>query len=125
MLSQIYILSLRGDVVIKKDFRSDVPKDSGEIFFRNYKLSQTEIPPVICLHDVNFMHMVREGLILLCTSSENVSPSYAFDLMLSIIRVIKDFCGRFSEDIIRKNFILVYELLEEMIDFLKQHLSGQ
>lgn len=117
MISQIYILSLRGDVVIKKEFRSDVPKDSGDAFFRNYKLSQNEVPPVICLHDVNFMYMVREGMILLCTSRENLSPSYAFDLMLSIIRVIKDFCGRFSEDTIRKNFILVYELLEEMIDF--------
>jgi AP-4 complex subunit mu-1 len=31
--------------------------------------------------------------------------------------VIKDYCGLNSEEAIRKNFVLIYELLDEMIDF--------
>ena len=31
--------------------------------------------------------------------------------------VIKDFCGVLSEEAIRKNFILIYEVIDEMLDF--------
>ena len=31
--------------------------------------------------------------------------------------LIKDFCGSVSEDAIRNNFILVYEILDEIVDF--------
>ena len=39
------------------------------------------------------------------------------ELLNRIARVIKDYCGVLSEESIRKNFILVYELLDEMLDF--------
>jgi len=32
-------------------------------------------------------------------------------------KVIKDYCGILTEESIRKNFVLVYELLDEMMDF--------
>lgn len=32
-------------------------------------------------------------------------------------KVFKDYCGLLTEEAIRKNFVLVYELLEEMMDF--------
>ena len=33
------------------------------------------------------------------------------------MRVLQDYCGVLTEDALRKNFILVYELLDEMIDY--------
>jgi len=33
------------------------------------------------------------------------------------VKVFKDYCGVLNEDVIRKNFILLYELLDEMLDF--------
>jgi AP-4 complex subunit mu-1 len=35
----------------------------------------------------------------------------------TIARVFKDYCGTLSEEAIRKNFILLYELLDEMLDY--------
>ena len=32
-------------------------------------------------------------------------------------KVFKDYCGILTEESIRKNFILIYELLDEMLDF--------
>ena len=37
--------------------------------------------------------------------------------MLFINAFLKDFCGVLSEEAMRKNFILIYELLDEVIDF--------
>ena len=33
------------------------------------------------------------------------------------MRVIKDYCGVLTEESIRKNFLLIYELLDECIDY--------
>jgi len=45
----------------------------------------------------------------------NVSPSFTLELLERIARVCKDYCGVLSEEAIRKNFILIYELLDEII----------
>ena len=39
------------------------------------------------------------------------------ELLNRISKVIKDYCGVLSEEAIRKNFILVYELLDEILDY--------
>lgn len=38
--------------------------------------------------------------------------------------VIKDFCGVISEEAIRKNFVLIYEILDEIIDFGHPQLTS-
>ena len=40
MISSLYILSTRGDTIIRKDFRSDVSRNANEIFFSSIKSSQ-------------------------------------------------------------------------------------
>ena len=39
------------------------------------------------------------------------------ELLNRLSKVFKDYCGVLTEESIRKNFILIYELLDEMIDF--------
>lgn len=43
--------------------------------------------------------------------------SFSSQLLSTIAKVFKDYCGTLSEEAIRKNFILLYELLDEMIDY--------
>jgi AP-4 complex subunit mu-1 len=40
------------------------------------------------------------------------------------MKVIKDHCGVLSEESIRKNFVLIYEIIDEMIDFGYPQLSS-
>ncbi|XP_020586823.1 AP-4 complex subunit mu-like isoform X2 [Phalaenopsis equestris] len=51
------------------------------------------------------------------TTRANVSPSLVLELLQRIARIIKDYLGVLNEDSLRKNFVLVYELLDEIIDF--------
>jgi AP-4 complex subunit mu-1 len=45
------------------------------------------------------------------------APPFSSQLLSTIAKVFKDYCGTLSEEAIRKNFILLYELLDEMIDY--------
>jgi len=75
-------------------------------------------PPVFQMPDgQSYLHVNRNGLIFGCATSSNISPCTVIELLSRIAKVFKDYCGTLSEEAIRKNFILLYELLDEMIDY--------
>ena len=57
------------------------------------------------------------GLFVAATTRKNISPSYVLELLHRVARVIKDYCGVMNEDALRKNSILTYELLDELLDY--------
>ncbi|CAI8585820.1 unnamed protein product [Vicia faba] len=121
MISQFFVLSQRGDNIVFRDYRGEVPKGSSEIFFRKVKFWEDgelqEAPPVFNVDGVNYFHVKVVGLLFVATTRVNISPSFVFELLQRIARVIKDYLGILNEDSLRKNFVLVYELLDEVIDF--------
>lgn len=117
MISQIFILSARGDILINRDLRHDLIKDTPEIFFRNVKLSKEDHPPVFNIDGINYIFLHKYSIYVVATTRFNVSPALIFEYMNQIIKVIKDFCGVLSEESIRKNFVLIYEIIDEMMDF--------
>ncbi|XP_057784446.1 AP-4 complex subunit mu isoform X1 [Salvia miltiorrhiza] len=121
MISQFFVLSQRGDNIVFRDYRRDVQKGSAEIFFRKVKFwkedGKEEAPPVFNLDGVNYFHVKVVGLLFVATTRTNLSPSLALELLQRIARAIKDYLGVLNEESMRKNFVLVYELLDEVIDF--------
>lgn len=122
-ISQLFILSSRGDKLAFKDFREDVAKNSDEVFYRNYKswdgkLNQAprgDCPPFFIVNGIQFCYVRRRQLLFVSTSCANDSPSCTVELLDRTIAVIKDFLGVISEESIRRNFTLVYELWDEML----------
>jgi len=81
-------------------------------------VSTGDAPPVFMMPDgLTYLHVKRNGLIFGCATARNVSAVTVIELLNTIARVFKDYCGTLSEEAIRKNFILLYELLDEMMDF--------
>ena len=53
----------------------------------------------------------------MATTKYNVSPSYVMDILYRMMKVFRDYCGVLNEESIRKNFVLIYELIDELIDY--------
>lgn len=51
------------------------------------------------------------------TSKYNCSPSFVMEIMYRMIKVFRDYCGIVNEESIRKNFVLIYEIIDEIIDY--------
>jgi len=80
--------------------------------------TKSDPPPVFQMPDgQSYFHVNRNGLIFACSTQRNVSPCTVIELLSRIAKVFKDYCGTLSEESIRKNFILLYELLDEMVDY--------
>ena len=76
-----------------------------------------DAPPVFQADGAHYLHVKAGGLFWVATTRENVSPSLVLELLTRMYWVTRDYVGHVSEDAVRKNFLLVYELLDEVLDF--------
>ncbi len=60
--------------------------------------------------------MKNNGMYFVFTTKRNVSPIMSIELLERIAQLVKDYCGVVTEETIRKNFVLIYELLDEIMD---------
>lgn len=124
MISQFFILSARGDTLIVRDFRHDLIRNTPEIFYRHVKQAGDEKKPIFNKDGINFFYQQRPSLYLVCTSRFNCQPGLPLDLLNRVAAMIKDLCGVLTEEAIRKNFVQIYELIDEMVDFGYPQITG-
>ncbi|GAB1290367.1 AP-4 complex subunit mu-1 [Apodemus speciosus] len=119
MISQFFILSSKGDPLIYKDFRGDSGgRDVADLFYRKLTgLPGGESPVVMYHDDRHFIHIRHSGLYLVATTSENVSPFSLLELLSRLATLLGDYCGSLNEGTISRNVALVYELLDEVLDY--------
>lgn len=53
----------------------------------------------------------------MATTKYNVQPSLVLDIIYRMMKVFRDYCGVLNEESIRKNFVLIYEIIDEVIDY--------
>jgi AP-2 complex subunit mu-1 len=74
--------------------------------------------PILLLDGVSFVHHTHNDITLLATTKSNANAALLMQFLYSLVTLCKSyFNGEFSEEQIRKNFPLIYELLDEVMDF--------
>ena len=56
------------------------------------------------------------SMYFLFTTLRNVQAATLVELLHRLARVFKDYCGVITEESVRRNFLLLYELLDEVFD---------
>ena len=115
MISSLFVLAPNGHTIVHKDYRGDVPKDAPEIFLR--KIVEKTDTPVFQVDGVNYICVRKNGLFFMCTTVYNVSPAFVIEMLTQLTKVCKDYIGVLNEESLRKNFTLIYELVDEILDF--------
>jgi len=116
-VSQLFILAPNGHAIVYKDYRGELPKDTSETFFHELVEKGTSCPPVFTSEGVSYMSVKQSGLHFLCTSVDNACPSLVLSLLTQLTKVVKDYLGVLNEEALRKNFTLVYEIVDEVLDY--------
>ena len=121
MLSQFFLLSERGDTLVYRDYRGDIVSSTPDIFYRRIKTMQASggalPPPIFNVEGTQFIYIIQYGLYFVCTTIENVSPCFVLEFLQKISMLCKDYCGVVHEEAVRYNFALIYELLDEVLDY--------
>ena len=116
MIEQFHVLSPRGDCIITRDFRKDCQPGTAEQFFRKVKAWNGGAPPVISLNGMHYIAINKCDIHFVFTTRKSVAAAWAVDLLNKLVKSFRDFCGVLSEESLRRNFILIYELIDEVID---------
>ena len=117
-VSAIYILGPTGKVIISRDYRGDVTEAAVDRFAVMLREKEdTELKPVITEGDTTYIYVKSGNLFLLALSKRNVNVTMVMEFLNHLVRVFKDYFGVFDEERIRDNFVIMYELFDEMMDF--------
>ncbi|KAI7738601.1 hypothetical protein M8C21_011462, partial [Ambrosia artemisiifolia] len=126
--SAIYFLNLRGDVLINRLYRDDVGGNMVDAF-RLHIMQTKELGtcPVRQIGGCSFFYMRISNVYIVIVVSSNANVACAFKFVVEAVNLFKSyFGGAFDEDAIRNNFVLIYELLDEIMDFgYPQNLSPE
>ncbi|XP_005465179.1 AP-4 complex subunit mu-1 isoform X2 [Oreochromis niloticus] len=118
MISQVFILSSKGDHLIYKDFRGQAGNDIVSIFYEKVTALTEDQPPVVMNHkDLYFLHIRQGGLYWVATTTVGSSPFAIIEFLNRLAALVKDYCGSLSEKSVQMNFALIYELLDEIVDY--------
>lgn len=117
LVSQVFVLSRRGDHIIFRDYRKDVSSRAPDTFFRQLKFQKSSAAPVFNMDGVQYCFLQKSSMYFVCTTRTNSSPSLGLELLDRFTHVCKDYLGVCNEQALRLNFILVYELLDEIVDY--------
>ena len=57
------------------------------------------------------------NLWLVTVTKQNVNASMVFEFLLKVVEIFQNYFGKISEENVKNNFVLIYELLDEIVDF--------
>jgi AP-2 complex subunit mu-1 len=74
--------------------------------------------PIVCMDGVSFIHTTYNDITVIATTKANINAALIVQFLYDFICVCKAyFKGEFNESQIRNNFSLIYELLDEVMDY--------
>lgn len=119
MLQCIFLLSDSGEVMLEKQLTGHRVDRSICAWFWEESIAQGDSfksMPVIASPTHYIFQVVREGITFLACTQVEMPPLMATEFLCRVADVLSDYLGGLNEDLIKDNFVIVYELLDEMID---------
>ncbi|KAI9341781.1 Mu homology domain-containing protein [Zopfochytrium polystomum] len=120
-LSAIFILDLKGKVLISRNYRGDIPMSAVDKFMplvlEAEDEEQTPSPVVSTDDGVNFLYIRHNNLYLLAMTKKNSNAATILLFLHKLCHVFAEYFKELEEESIRDNFVIIYELLDEMMDF--------
>ncbi len=120
MISAVMLMNLKGEVVIYRVYRGDVDRKDADTF-RAQIIAKKETgttPPIISVNNISYLYTRCGNLFFVVVTRSNTNTALAFQYLFQIITVFKAYFGKeFNEASIKNHFTLIYELLDECMDF--------
>mmetsp|Transcript_22538 Transcript_22538/g.27582 ORF Transcript_22538/g.27582 Transcript_22538/m.27582 type:complete len:425 (+) Transcript_22538:189-1463(+) len=116
--SAIFFTDLKGKILISRNYRGDVPISCIEKFAnRIQEEDETDSKPIYTENGITYIYIKYNNLYVLAVTKRNTNVNLVMLYMYHVCSVFKGYFGEVSEESIRDNFVLIYELLDEMMDF--------
>ncbi|XP_062920450.1 AP-1 complex subunit mu-1-like isoform X1 [Mobula hypostoma] len=117
--SAIYFLDNKGQVLISRNYRGDVEMSVIEKFMPSLLRNEEDgdLCPILKQDQVYFLWIKYKNIYMVCTIKRNTNISLSFSFLFKVKQIFIEYFGDLEQESIKDNFILIYELLDEIMDF--------
>lgn len=119
MASAIFFLDLKGKTLLARNYRGDVSMSAVEKFMPLVAEQEEEgiAVPVFTDAGINYLYIRHNNLYLLALTRRDSNAMEILQFLHKVVQVFTEYFKELEEESIRDNFVIIYELLDEMMDF--------
>ena len=117
-ISTIYFLDKKGKPIIFRNYRDDFDQVISENFQRKIlELEESNMKPIFSVGNIHYSWIKHRNIYIVAISKRNPNLTIIFSLLHKLVDILIGYFTRLEEESIRDNFVLIYELLDEIIDY--------
>ena len=114
MIGGLFIYNHKGEVLISRVYRDDIGRNAVDAFRVNVIHAQRQVcSPVTNIARTSFFHVKH----FVAVTKQNVNAAMVIEFLYKMCDIMAAYFGKISEENIKNNFVLIYELLDEILDF--------
>ncbi|VDD86313.1 unnamed protein product [Enterobius vermicularis] len=117
--SAIFILDLKGNVIMSRNYRGDVEMSVIDWFMPLMleKEDDGQLSPVLVKNNISFVYVKHMNIFLVSVARRNINIGMMVSFLYKCVEVFSEYFKDLEEESVRDNFVVIYELLDEMLDF--------
>ncbi len=116
-ISAIYFLDKKGRPIIFRNYRGEVNQDISSNFQKKVlELEENNMKPLFTINDVHYCWIRHKNIYLVAVSKRNPDICMIFFFLHRLVDLLIGYFNQLEDESIRDNFVLIYELLDEIVD---------
>jgi AP-1 complex subunit mu len=116
-ISAIYFLDKKGRPIIFRNYRGEVTQDISSNFQKKVlELEESNMKPLFSINDVHYCWIRYKNIYIVAVSKRNPDICMVFFFLHRLIDLLIGYFNVLEDESIRDNFVLIYELLDEIMD---------
>ncbi|XP_078686355.1 AP-3 complex subunit mu-1-like isoform X1 [Branchiostoma floridae x Branchiostoma belcheri] len=118
MIHSLFMINSAGDIFMEKHWKSVISRSVCDYFFEEQQKANSpeDVNPVISTPHHYLIHIYRENIYFVAVCTTEVPPLFVIEFLHRVVDTFTDYFGDGGETAIKDNYVIVYELLEEMLD---------
>jgi AP-1 complex subunit mu len=116
--SAVFVMDMKGKIIISRNYRGDIPMSIADKFSKHItEDDESNLTPIITDHGYTFIYIKHNNLILMSVTKKNTNAMTILNFLYRVVEVFQSYFNELNEESLRDNFVITYELLDEMMDF--------
>ena len=116
-ISAIYFLDRKGRIIIFRNYRGEIDQDISEGFINEVlELDEANMKPTFTIDDVHYIWIRHQNIYIVAVGKRNINVAMTFSFLYKLKDILIDYFNVLEEETVKDNFVLIYELLDEIMD---------
>jgi len=118
MIQSLFMVNPHRDIFMEKHWKTAIKRSVCDCFFQALEKSSVpeDVQPIIATPHHFLISIYRDRLYFVSVVTKEVQPLFVIEFLHRIVDTFIEYFGECSERVIKQNYVVVYELLEEMLD---------